>query len=81
MGRERVLAENEDDIIARNMMVGEIRGVDGRRERRRRSATRRSRRRVARNQNRASRTRTNPTPSPRPLRSVDVYRMFRRIET
>ena len=79
-GRERVLAENEDDIIARNMMVGVILDVDGRRERRRRSAVRKSPRRVARNQNRASRTRTNRTPSLKSPRSADVYRMSRRIK-
>ena len=36
-GRERVLAENEDDIIARNMMVEEMSYNDCRKEKRRKS--------------------------------------------
>lgn len=79
-GRERVLAENEDDIIARNMMVRVIQSVDGRNERRRRSAVRRSPRRVATNRNRASRMRMSRIPSLRFLRSGDVYFVPERIK-
>ena len=80
-GRERVLAENEDDIIARNMMVGANQDVEGRRERRRRSAARKSPRRVATNRSRASPMPMSPIPSLRFPRSGDVYPVPERIKS